>query len=311
MDWKKRLGAVTNSLNQEFRRRNEYLLAENHLLRQQVRGCLLLTDGDRKALAAIGQHPGRKALEAIATVAKADTIFAWNRKFAAPKCDGAKPCTSAGRPRIHPEIEDLVVRMARENRSWGYDRMVGALANLGLTISDQTVGNILKRHGVPPAPERRKTMTWREFIRIHLDVLGTIAFCKSEMGAWLGFVISYVLSYIHLDWRKSYVTSIKCYLNERWILLLWLWSLDLCPSLERWVGLVKENRRSWWGLCGRGIFRQLLSESVSYHYQGHRRRGIGQVVFRPVVNPYAIRDGPISRRQRPGEVVKYDHREAA
>ena len=63
------------------------------------------------------------------------------------------------------EIEDLVVRMARENRSWGYDRIVGALANLGYTISDQTVGNILKRHGIPPAPERKKTMTWQEFIR--------------------------------------------------------------------------------------------------------------------------------------------------
>ena len=68
------------------------------------------------------------------------------------------------------EIEDLVVRMARENRSWGYDRIVGTLANLGYTISDQTVGNILKRHSIPPAPER-KTTTWKEFVRTHLDIL--------------------------------------------------------------------------------------------------------------------------------------------
>jgi hypothetical protein len=61
--------------------------------------------------------------------------------------------------------------MAKENRSWGYDRIVGALANLGYHISDQTVGNVLRRHGIPPAPERRRTITWAEFIRAHLAVL--------------------------------------------------------------------------------------------------------------------------------------------
>jgi putative transposase len=86
-----------------------------------------------------------------------------------------------------------MVRMAQENRSWGYDRMVGALTNLGYTISDQTVGNILKRYGIPPAPERKKTMTWREFIRIHLDMLGATAFFSSEIWTWLRFVISRVL----------------------------------------------------------------------------------------------------------------------
>jgi len=65
----------------------------------------------------------------------------------------------------------LVVRLAQENRSWGYDRIAGALHHLGYTISDQTVGNILKRHGILPAPERKKTTTWKEFIRTHMDVL--------------------------------------------------------------------------------------------------------------------------------------------
>jgi transposase len=58
---------------------------------------------------------------------------------------------------IDPELEALIVRMAQENRSWGYDRIVGALANLGLTVSNQTVGNVLKRHGIAPAPERKTT----------------------------------------------------------------------------------------------------------------------------------------------------------
>jgi hypothetical protein len=58
-----------------------------------------------------------------------------------------------GRPRIDDEIEQWVVRIAKENADWGYDRIVGAMANLGYRLSDQTVGNILQRHGIPPAPD--------------------------------------------------------------------------------------------------------------------------------------------------------------
>jgi len=95
----------------------------------------------------------------------AGTAGSWRQKF-----DGSTQRKALGRPKIDPELEALVVRMAHENRSWGYDRIVGALANLGHTLSDQTVGNILKRHGLP-RPERQTTTTWKEFIRTHLDVL--------------------------------------------------------------------------------------------------------------------------------------------
>jgi putative transposase len=78
---------------------------------------------------------------------------------------------SLGRPRVDKELEDWVVRIAKENRGWGYDRIAGALAEMGYAISDQTVGNILKRRGLPPAPQREKTTTWKEFIRRHMDVL--------------------------------------------------------------------------------------------------------------------------------------------
>ena len=68
----------------------------------------------------------------------------------AEKFDGSKQRRTPGRPRTDPEIEDLVVRLARENSGWGYDRIVGALVNLGHQVSDQTVGNILRRHGIAP-----------------------------------------------------------------------------------------------------------------------------------------------------------------
>src|SRR3989475_11962004 len=96
----------------------------------------------------------------------------------------------SGRPKVDPEIEALVVRMAQENRSWGYDRIVGALANLGYTVSDQTVGNILKRHGIPPAPERKTTTTWKEFIRAHLDMLVATDFFTAEVWT-LGGLVTY------------------------------------------------------------------------------------------------------------------------
>ena len=92
----------------------------------------------------------------------------------------------------------MVVRMAQENRSWEYDCIVGALANLGYIISDQTVGNILKRYGLPPAPERKTTTTWKEFIRTHLDVLVATDFFTAEVWTLGGLVTYYVLFFLHL-----------------------------------------------------------------------------------------------------------------
>src|SRR5258706_16087960 len=112
---------------------------------------------------------GRKALEKVAHVAKPDTILAWYRRLIAQKFDGSKRRSYPGRPRIDATIEALIVRMARENTGWGYDRIVGALANLGYHVSDQTVGNILRRHDIAPAPKRSPTTTWKEFIRRHMD----------------------------------------------------------------------------------------------------------------------------------------------
>jgi hypothetical protein len=78
--------------------------------------------------------------------------------------------------------------MARENRPWGYDRIAGALKHLGYSLSDQTVGNILKRHGIPPAPERQTPTTWHEFIRTHMEVRVATDFFPTEVWTWCGAV---------------------------------------------------------------------------------------------------------------------------
>src|SRR5438093_10954824 len=186
---------------------------ENRILRHQITGRVRLTDGERRTLAEIGQKLGRQALAEVATIVKPDTILAWHRTLVAKKFDGSQQRKAPGRPMIDPELEALVVRMAREHRSWGYDRIVGALANLGLTITAQTVGNILKRHGLPPAPERKMTTTWKEFIRTHLDVLVATDFFTAEVWALGGLVTYYVLFFLHLGSRRVYVAGITPHPN--------------------------------------------------------------------------------------------------
>jgi Homeodomain-like domain len=156
MGWKTLLAYITGTVDQELLLRNEYLVTENRLLRNQITGRVQLSDGERKTLGEIGQKLGKKALEEVATIVKPDTILGWHRKCVAQKFDGSKQRQAPGRPTVDHELEALVVRIAHENRSWGYDRIVGALANLGHTISDQTVGNMLKRHGVPRPPSARR-----------------------------------------------------------------------------------------------------------------------------------------------------------
>ena len=90
----------------------------------------------------------------------------------------------------------MVGQIAKENRSWGYDRIASALAHLGYEVSDQTVGNILKRQGLLPAPDRKKTTTWKEFIRSHMDVLVATGFCTTEVWTLGGLVTFYVLFFI-------------------------------------------------------------------------------------------------------------------
>ena len=148
--------------------------------RGQLKGRLKLSDAERATLGEIGHRLGRKVLGEVANVARPDTILAWYRKLIAHKFDGSKARRSPGRPRIEREVEQLIVRMAKENRDWGYDRIAGALANLGHEVCDQTVGNVLQRHALAPAPERKRTTTWSAFIRIHLALLvGTDFFTTS------------------------------------------------------------------------------------------------------------------------------------
>jgi putative transposase len=217
MAWKPLLAYITGSVDQELLLRNEYLVTENRILRQQITGRVRLSDGERKTLAELGKQLGKQALNEVASLVTPDTILAWHRQLIAKKYDGSEHRHAPGRPTISAELEALVVRLAQENRSWGYDRIAGALAHLGYTVSDQTVGNILKRHGIVPAPERKKTTTWQEFIRTHLDVLIATDFFTPEVWTWCGLVTYYVLFFIHLGSRKVHVAGVTRHPDEAWM----------------------------------------------------------------------------------------------
>jgi putative transposase len=217
MDWKTLLAYITGTVDQELLLRNEYLVTENRILRNQIKGRVRLRDGERKTLAEIGQKLGKQALQDVATIVKPDTILGWHRKLVAQKFDGSQQRKAPGRPIIDREVEDLVVCLAQENRSWGYDRIVGALANLGYTLSAQTVGTILKRHGVPPAPERKTITTWKECIRTHMDVLVATDFFTAEVWTLGGLVTSDVLFFIPLGSRTIHVAGVTPHPNEAWM----------------------------------------------------------------------------------------------
>ena len=185
--WIRLLAYVTGLVNQELLLQNEYLAAENRVLRAHLPARLRLSDPERSTLAEIGKRLGRKALAQVACVAKPDTILAWYRRLVAQKFDGSKHRRYPGRPRIEAKVEALIVRMAKENSGWGYDRIVGALANLGYEVSDETVGNVLKRHGIAPAPKRSQTTSWREFIQSHLAVLAGVDLLRSKCSPGVGW----------------------------------------------------------------------------------------------------------------------------
>lgn len=211
------LAYVTGLVNQELVLQVEYLAAENRILRARVPARLRLSNEERSKLAEIGKRLGRKGLAKVAQVAKPETILGWFRKLVAQKFDGSKHRSCPGRPRIAAEVEALIVQMARENSGWGYDRIAGALANVGHEISDQTVGNVLRRYGIAPAPKRSRTSNWKDFIASHMAVLSGMDFFTAEVLTWKGPATYYILFAIQLETRRVTLAGITRHPTEEWM----------------------------------------------------------------------------------------------
>ena len=195
----------------------EYIQEENRVLKAKLKGKRIrFTDDERRRLAVKGKILGGKALHDVASIVTPETILRWHRKLIATKYDGSAK-RGPGRPRVKDEIPKLTVRMAQENPSWGYTAIRGALFNLGHTVARETVRNILKEHGIVPAPERRKRTSWSTFLKSHWDSIAAADFFTIEVWSCVGLTRYHVLFFIKLSSRRIHLAGITEYPYTEWM----------------------------------------------------------------------------------------------
>ena len=205
-------------INRQQQEAFDYLRTENQVLKEKFgKKRILLTDDQRRRLAVKGKILGRKRLEEVGTLFTPDTILRWHRKLVAAKHDYSDRRKKVGRPPLSDEVVHLVLRMAKENPSWGYDKIAGAIHNLGHDISDESVGNILRRHGIEPASDRERSTSWSTFIKAHWDVLAAIDFTTIEVWTKGGLVTYYLLFVMELKTRRAHFAGSTVHPDEAWM----------------------------------------------------------------------------------------------
>jgi len=196
----------------------EFLQAENRLLKDRLRGRRIrCTDAERAFLARKAKAVGRTALLELDTMVSPDTLLRWHRRLVAEKWNFAAR-RRPGRPGIMREISEMIVRMAQENRAWGYTRIQGALANLNHKVGRGTIANVLKRNGIEPSPERSKRTTWSTFLKAHWKVLAASDFLTVEVWTGRGLITHYLLFVISLADRVVQIAGITTRPDESWML---------------------------------------------------------------------------------------------
>ncbi|HEX7423124.1 MAG TPA: integrase core domain-containing protein [Terriglobales bacterium] len=211
------LVSVAGWMNQQQQLIIDYLREENQVLHAQIDPRRLRLDDDqRRRLAVKAKQLGRRVLAEVATIVTPETLLAWHRKLIAHKYDGSRR-RGPGRPTTVAELEALVVRMAEESRDWGYRRIQGALSNLGHKVGRGTIANILKRHGMEPAPERSRKTTWKEFLGRHWELIVAADFFTVEVWTRWGLQRFLVLFFIELSTRRVEIAGIATRANGFWM----------------------------------------------------------------------------------------------
>src|SRR5262245_25390926 len=209
--------AVAGWMNQKQQHAIDYLREENRVLREQLgTRRLQFTDDQRRRLAAKAKLVGRRVLDEITDLVTPDTLLAWHRKLIAKKYDGTAK-RGPGRPSTSREVEDLVVRLAQENRDWGYRRILGAMSNLGHSLARGTIANILKKHGIEPAPDRIRKTTWKEFLSQHWELIVAADFFTIEVWTRRGLHRYLVLFFIELSTRRIEIAGMASVANGLWM----------------------------------------------------------------------------------------------
>ena len=217
--WQLMLIILAGWINRQQQEVIEYLRTENAVLKEKLgKKRILLTDDQRCRLAVKGKILGRKQLEQVGTLFTPDTILRWHRQQVANKRDYSdRKQRKTGRPRTRQVIVDLTVKFAKVNPTWGYDRISGALSNVGYHICDSTIGNILKAHGIEPAPTRRRKGSWQTFLKAHWDVMASIDFTTVEAWTTRGLTTFYLLFVMELKTRRVHFAGCTTNPNEAWM----------------------------------------------------------------------------------------------
>jgi len=179
------LVTLSGLVNRQQQHVIEYLVEENRVLREQLKGHRLrLTDDARRRLAVKGHRLGRRLLNRVATIVTPDTILRWHRRLIAEKWTYARK--GPGRPGTMKKVAALIVRMATENPTWGYSRIQGALKNLDHRVARSTIARVLKEQGIPPVPER--PTSWRTFLRANWGKIAAADFFTTEVWTARGLM---------------------------------------------------------------------------------------------------------------------------
>jgi putative transposase len=165
---------------------------------------------DRLLLAALSRVLPRRSWAAFSV--RPETLLAWHRRLIARRW--TYPHRRPGRPPINGDVRELVLRLARENSSWGYMRIAGELRKLGIAVSASSVRNILVKAGLPPAPQR-DAQSWRNFLRAHGESILACDFFTVDT-VWMRRL--YVLAFISIGSRRIEYLAITSKPDTAWML---------------------------------------------------------------------------------------------
>ena len=205
------LGLVVLLSRRERSKELEILVLRHELsiLRRQVRQPRF-EPHDRLLLAALSRVLPRRSWSAFPV--RPETLLHWHRRLVARQW--THPHRKPGRPAIAAEVREVVVRLARENPSWGYLRIVGELRKLGIVVSATSVRNILMKAGVPPAPQRDR-QSWGQFLRTHGESILACDFFTVDT-VWLRRI--YVLVFLSIGSRRIEYVACTSKPNTAWML---------------------------------------------------------------------------------------------
>jgi transposase len=315
------------------------------LRRQTLRPKLEPTD--RALLAAISRVLPRSRWSCF--LVKPETLLRWHRRLVAGVW--TYPHDQTGRPPLDREVLQLIIRLARENPRWGYQRIKGELQHLGIRVSATTIRTMLRRHGLDPAPRRAAT-NWRAFLRQQAAGIVACDFFTVDT-VWLRRL--YVLFFIELGTRRVHVAGVTANPDGAWVTQqarnLLMPGQGRCPRFllrdrdakftrafdevfrsegadvlitpvqapnanayaERWIRTVRAECLDWLLIVGRGHLEQVLRSYVE-HYNSHRpHRALHLESPDAPSGPVVISDNQrrVLRRDRLSGLLHEYHRQAA